>query len=457
MLFGAAYRDTRELLRRTERWSADQHRAWQLERLRELLVHCGAHVPYYRKVFAAAGFDPARLADPAELRALPYLTKETLRADPAAFRAGTYRDDQLIRVTTGGSTGQPLGFLFDKARTRQIEKAFLHDHWSRVGYRFGDPVAALRGAALPDGAIATVDALLNTLVLSPFGLTAERAPDYLARLDRFAPRFLWGYPSTLYQLAQEIERQSLARRFAPRAVICASEKVFPFQRRLLERVFQCRVTSYYGLSEYTVCGAECEGSSDIHLYPQYGFTELVPVEGERATSADVQAAGGTAAGSPAPVCEIIATGFNNLAFPFVRYRTGDLAVPASGDACAACGRHYPRLEDVIGRAAEFVVTRSGRLVSLTSLIFAQHFTAFERIRKLQLEQRQAGRLVVRVVKAPDFGAEDARELERVIERCVGEGELDVELDDVEEIPATERGKHRFLIQGLDVGEVMPAT
>src|SRR6476660_9166115 len=43
------------------------------ERLRTMLVHAGQTVPYWRRVFAEAGFDPAGATGPADLRRLPVL------------------------------------------------------------------------------------------------------------------------------------------------------------------------------------------------------------------------------------------------------------------------------------------------------------------------------------------------------------------------------------------------
>ena len=51
------------------------------------------------------------------------------------------------KATTGGSTGQPFVFYMDRFKTRQIEKAFIFNMWSRVGYKFGDSIFNLRGRA----------------------------------------------------------------------------------------------------------------------------------------------------------------------------------------------------------------------------------------------------------------------------------------------------------------------
>ena len=65
-----------------ERWSVNQLRAYQEERLRELLVTCARHVPYYVDLFRREGLDPERLG-PWELMArIPPLEKSEVRRDP---------------------------------------------------------------------------------------------------------------------------------------------------------------------------------------------------------------------------------------------------------------------------------------------------------------------------------------------------------------------------------------
>ncbi len=63
--------------------------------------------------------------------------------------------------------------------------------------------------------------------------------------------------------------------------------------------------------------------------------------------------------------EIVATGLNNFACPLIRYRTMDLAVP-SNIKCE-CGRNYALLERVEGRLQEFIITETGRLISMAAV------------------------------------------------------------------------------------------
>ena len=55
--------------------------------------------------------------------------------------------EELDTGSTGGSSGKPVKFYLDRNRS-PIEYAFVHDAWSRAGFRAGDPRCVFRGVEL---------------------------------------------------------------------------------------------------------------------------------------------------------------------------------------------------------------------------------------------------------------------------------------------------------------------
>ena len=68
-------------LERSQWWSAERLAEQQTARLRAFLTRVGEHVPYYRRVFAEAGFDPRAVTGVDALRHLPLLGKPEIRAN----------------------------------------------------------------------------------------------------------------------------------------------------------------------------------------------------------------------------------------------------------------------------------------------------------------------------------------------------------------------------------------
>lgn len=142
------------------------------------------------------------------------------------------------------------------------------------------------------------------------------------------------------------------------------------------------------------------------------------------------------------------TGLQNRAMPLIRYEVGDLA--GVSRARCACGRSAPVLEAIHGRQGDMVKLTDGRRISPYLLT-----TAIERvpdIRKYQIKQTATDRIEVAYVSrklkttTPGF--------EPIIDdmaRHLGE-DFSVSFHAVDDIPRTERGKHRVFLRTPEVEE-----
>jgi phenylacetate-CoA ligase len=127
------------------------------------------------------------------------------------------------------------------------------------------------------------------------------------------------------------------------------------------------------------------------------------------------------------------------------YRTSDIGSFAS--TSCSCGRDFKLFQEIEGRSNEYIFTKEGNKISLTGLIFGQHFQAFVKIKKMQIYQEDKGLIEIRIVKSSEFTRNDEEEISKIINNAVPEG-LSVTFNYQNEIPLTKRGKHRFLIQEI---------
>jgi phenylacetate-CoA ligase len=235
-----------------------------------------------------------------------------------------------------------------------------------------------------------------------------------------------------------MQDNSVERFSTVKAILCGSENLFEWQRKLLEAVFQCRVFSWYGQAELAAFASECEVSQLYHVFPEYGIFELVDKRDRPITQAG-------------EVGEIVATGFNNPAVPFIRYRTGDLAQYA--DATCECGRHHALLPRIEGRKNEFVVDRTGREIPVTAILAATDkvfvSSDFDGVRQFQFFQDKRGEVILNVVPGKDYGKSDSGQMFAALMEGLG-GEMNLEVRLVDQIPPSAAGKHRTVIQKLAV-------
>ena len=434
MRFGRAYRETAAFLRQSDGWPAERLLAYQIGELRSLLLHAVRTVPHYRETWREWGVAPDAVRELSDLSGVPTITKAEIRQQLPRFVSETYRTRRLVAASTSGSTGQALHF-YRLGRYSGVEWAFVMNLWSRVGFGPASWRAVMRGPTVRptrSGRTWEVRPRTREVVFSTYHLTEETMHAYYTALRQGPCKYLHCHPSSACIFAAFLLRHGYPCRL--HGVLASSESLYPHQRRLLEEAFQCRVYSFFGQSEQVALAGECEVSSAYHIQPEYGIVELLDADGRPVTGED-------------EVGEIVATGLINRAVPFIRYRTGDLAV-LSSEECS-CGRRHRLLKRIEGRAHEYVVTSDGRLVSLTGLMHGQHYEALAHIRQMQVCQTTRGQIEIRIVPDVGFSSEDEAEIRNGIARCVGAG-LGTSFAHVTEIRPGPRGKHQFLVQALDL-------
>jgi len=308
------FRKTYKFLKKSQWWSKEQLEEYQLEQLSKLLNHAYENVPYYRRVFDERGLKPGDIKDLNDLQKLPLLTKELVRENLDDLKARNYSDDKFEAVRSSGSTGEPAVFYYEKGISHAIEWAFMKTQWDRVGYHFRDKCVILRGHVVDS---ARQEKFWETalfrrwLVMSSFHLRDDTLPNYIEKIRKFRPKFIQAYPSTITIIAKFMKKNNIDSFPTVKAILCGSENLYPWQRELLEEVFQCKVYSWYGMSEHVVLAGGCEFDSHYHLFPEYGIAELIDVDGNPVTKENLG--------------EIVGTCLHNYIFPLIRYRTNDIA------------------------------------------------------------------------------------------------------------------------------------
>lgn len=433
--YGKVFRNTYAFLQESQWWSQQQLEEYQLEQLNRLLHHAYENVPYYRKVFDERGLKPEDIQNFDDLRKLPYLTKEIIQENLPGLIAKNYPRSKLQYVTTGGSTGIPLGFYHEKGISDAKEWAFMLTQWKRVGFKNNDRCIVLRGAVVQSaskGKLWEYDPINKWQILSSYHMTDETLPKYIAKIRKFKPVFIQAYPSAITILARFIKENKIEPFPTIKAILCGSENLYDWQRNLLEEVFQCRVYSWYGHAEQVVLAGECEKSTHYHIFPEYGIVELIGKDGKPVTQEN-------------ELGEVVATGLNNFACPLIRYRTMDLAVLANTKC--GCGRNYQLLKKVEGRLQELIVTGTGRLISMTAI--NMHSDVFDNVRQFQFYQEKKGEVIFNIVRNEAYTDRDTEYIRRELQKKLGV-DVDLIIRFVDHIPRTQSGKYRFLIQKLPI-------
>jgi phenylacetate-CoA ligase len=367
-----------------------------------------------------------------DLRQLPLLEKETVRAEGFRLIPAGFHRKQIVWFHTSGTTGKALEVPISR-ECFEREYAFRWLHYSWAGIQLSDRIATIAGHPVAETRRLRPPFWMTNyaekqLLLSSQHLTPATIPHYAAKLRAWGPALIHGYPSSIYLLALGLaERQETGIR--PRAIFTASETLLETQRSVIESVFGCKVYNWYGNTEMTANIVECDYGR-LHVKPEHSFLEFLDPEGRPAR--------------PGELAEIIATGFGNDAFPLIRYRTGDTAILS--DRPCECGRSGPRALSVTGRVEDIIVTPEGRHVGRLDHVFKDS----SNVREAQLIQETPDTLVVRIVRREDYGPAETERVTQHLRERLGD-RMRFEFQFVDHIPRGANGKFRFVISKVGLG------
>jgi phenylacetate-CoA ligase len=320
--------------------------AWR--KLKALLEYAGRHVPYYSELFEREGIDPASFDGPSDISRIPLLTREAI----LGAKSGMISKDPLRRGYPSRGKGDkgPAGDLWCDVSSAPLRRAAAMRGYRWTGFDIGCRQALLWGfpAGRPPGEKIRAGArnfFNNILPMSSFDMSPQAMKRYAAKLKRFRPRVVTGYPSALAALARFCldNRVSLP---PPKAVVTGGESLLAHQRELIGQAFGAEVYDRYGSREFSIIAHECPGHRGLHLFSDLFHVELLGEDGRPVRRGERG--------------ELAVTDLSNFYMPFIRYRTGDFA--AAAPAACSCGRTLPLIESLERSADEEVVAAEGKVV-----------------------------------------------------------------------------------------------
>lgn len=415
-----------------DRSSLEYVKKYQFRKLQNLINFAWNNIPFYRKYWENEGFNPSCFMKIEDVQKIPYLDKNMVRQNLEEMLPKYTNQCNLSLVSTGGTTGMPMKFYIDNYKARAKELAYqLFVNYNYFGYKQClDRVVVLRGNRVKDclienGIFWQFDIFENALIMSSFHLTSETYCDYRNKLIKFSPRYIKAYPSSIVALCLLIKKHGGIQIPKLKGVICSSENIYDWQRVLVKEVLGVRIYSYYGHSEKSVLGYQCNELSYTKFSPYYGFTEFINNTNEYCKVDN-------------EVGQVVVTSFDNKYFPFIRYKTEDLIEYANYDSFV--------VKRILGRKQEFVYNKNHDSILFTCA--DEIFWDVEGIVAYQYLQNEYGKLTI-LLQA------DTEIQNSILEKIKEEAfrvfvDFDVKVIQVSHIERTNTGKFKYLIQNIKV-------
>lgn len=352
----------------------------KLERLRLRALHA-SRIPFHRRRWEAAGFDPRRILTLDDALAAPTFDVEDIRESIEKFPPiGDYQAVELgdvvrepVRIhMSGGTTGTPRPTLYT-AWDREVGGVLTARGVYLQGLRPGDVVLNSWSYGLHNGAFIFDEALhrwLNCVIITTGtgNVTSTRKQVALARDYRAAAILTTG--DYLLRIADEARNMGLdpARDLELKSLatnVGSEEK--------LEEVFGLRSFATYGIHELQYVSAECEAHDGLHIFEDAYHVQVVdPETGEELPDGEL--------GSMV-ITEMYKTGSAQY-----RFDTRDLAYLYPRERCA-CGSWTRRMGKFAGRADNMVKLRGinvwpegvGKVATSVAGLTTDYFVTMDRV------------------------------------------------------------------------------
>lgn len=314
-------------------------RAFQEDLLRRQMAYLAERSPFYRRLFAEHGIDPAQVRTLDDLTRLPFTEKEHLQRFNDDFICCD-RADIIDYITTSGTTGESVTFACTDA---DLERLALNEAKSFAMAGVGRESIVQLMTTLDKRFMAGMAYFLG---LRRLGAGIIRVGNGIPELQwetirRIHPDTLMCVPSFILRLIQYAEEHNIDyRRCGVRRIIGIGEglrdqdfRLNLLGSRIHEKWPEVQLFATYSSTEMGATFAECSEGCGGHVHPELIIVEIIGEDNRPVADGETG--------------EVVVTTLGVEAMPLLRFRTGDMAKKCT-ERCT-CGRHAYRLTPLIGR------------------------------------------------------------------------------------------------------------
>jgi len=320
-------------------------RKLQEKRLRDHLVYCSKHSPYYQRILkdSCIDFERIRLE---QLCELPFTDKSDLEKYNNDFCAVS--PVKIVDVVlSSGTTGCPTRIVYTDYDLNRLayneKKSFAGcgitaedivlltctiDRCFVAGLAYFLGVRSLGATAIRNG--------LNTL---------ENQKDIILRMK---PTVIVGVPTFLKKLGLYLQNNKInPAKTTVSKLVCIGEPLRNQNLELLkigldlEEIWQAKAFSTYASTETVTTFCECTAQQGGHLHPDLAVVEIIDENGKVLP--------------PRHIGEVVVTPIAMEGMPLVRFKTGDISFLI--DKQCPCGRYSARLGPILGRKKQMMKVR----------------------------------------------------------------------------------------------------
>jgi phenylacetate-CoA ligase len=421
------------LLRHT-RWSREKLLEYQNRKVQEIVNYAYRHVPFYHEKFRQLGLRPEEVKTVEDLKKIPIIERRELQRNADKTISDEFDVSKLKRISTSGSTGQPL-FTYITKKEDAFRKAKLLRANIICGQKLRDKWVVITGPQ-HQAEKYLLQRFLSIYMPIPISVFDDAATQ-ISEIEKIDPDILDGYSSSLLLLAKEAEKKG-TETIRPRMIIGGAELIDSSSRKFIEAVFNAPFYDEYACVELERLAWQCEKRRQYHIDADSVIMQFLDKRGDEI--------------GPGETGEIVCTSLFNYAMPFIRYAVGDMGKVTRETLCS-CGISFPLMEVIEGRKDSLIFLRDGRVLS--PLVFGwimEFFKYYACIDQYRVIQKRTD-LFKFIIKKRSSSVDDKVMEAELIEHfrqflTLDLSKVSFDVTFVDEIPLDRSGKLRKVISEL---------
>ncbi len=423
---GKSVTENYSLYKETQWYKEEEMNIYKLKKLKYLIKHCYANVPFYSNFMKNQGIMPKDIVSLEQLKLFPIITKEIIQDNYSSFIPININKIKGVKITqTGGTTGNTL-IKRNDANTRSSIWASYKRYEDWMGYSKNDKTLIMMGGHLKNNHLKDkiisnfVSYLEKSVSLDIYNTSDKTIDKIITLLNNRNFNYIRSYPQFLFTIAKSLEQRGM--NFNLKGISLTAEPVMHAHRQLFKDIFNSEVYDQYGCGEIGGIAYECNKHEGLHI-----TEERVIIETNYNN-------------------ELIITDLDNYSMPFIRYWNGD-QVEISNDKCS-CSRQSKLIKKIKGRIVDQIIGTNSQYLHPSyfwALFEDSNISTKRNLRKFQIVQFSRNNLLIRLESNP-LSEEEKKFLITDIKNKIGD--LTIEFSYNSKIENTNTGKYRAVINKI---------
>lgn len=399
-------------------------------RLKDLIEHAIANVPYY-----------SGLKKNTALSDFPVINKNIINTFRESFLSQTHNNKKKFKVSTSGSTGTPFTIYQDILKKNRNTADMIY-FAEKAGFKLGTRLYYVRLWTSYYRKSRLKKWIQNIQEVNILSLSEEKnISDIITDIQKNKIHAWLGYASGFDAICNYIDKTQTDIPVPNRitSAIAMSEELKPETKKRFEKYFGTTLLSRYSNMENGIIAQQTKDSLNKFIINTASYkVELLDMYEDRPVG-------------NGELGRIVITDLFNYVMPLIRYDTGDIGVMETLITTNGTLKVFTK---IYGRKLDVIHDVYGKPVSPFISFNIAHF---EKIKQIQLIQEDRKKYCIRLNTENGFMAH--KEIINQFRAILGPESV-IELDFVDEIPLLASGKRKATVnnylkrKSLAVGEII---